>query len=203
MRPTLPLRTATLLAATLSLCPAVASAVPLSTGATPVVSGASSAPPAAKTLAPATATVALSAIRLLLPILQVKAEAHLSPSTLCGGFLGWGSPRTDVIDEKTQVEAGAHFGWFPLGNRSQGLGAVGQLAFMRAWGRLGELKASSYGFSGTAFASGRWTFDNDTLIEAQYGFDYVYSYAGLEGGDAGSWEGRAGTRFNLWFGYSF
>jgi len=202
---------APLLAALFLLVPVAASAAPaLPKGATPTPSAAkpAPAPPAAagKTttaLAPTSLPVAVSAIRLLTPMLQFKVEGHLGEQLVAGGSFSWGSPKPAGLDNKSQVEVGAHCGWFPLGKASRGIGLVGRVRGLQSTGKLGKYDATSYGVSGTLFFSGRYTFDSNALVELQVGRDYLYSWAGVDDGGDGTWLGQGGTLANLWFGWSF
>ncbi len=165
--------------------------------ATPSVAG----PPAPA--ATHSVTAAVSAIRLLMPMLQVKAEGHLSDFMVLGGYAGWGAPSRDGLKSKSQLELGVHMGAYLLGNRHRGAGVVLQFRGLRAQGTLGELKSTSYGLSGTLFASGRFTFDSNAVVELQVGRDYLYSWVALNEGKQGDGQGQQGMLVNVWFGWSF
>lgn len=193
-------RAASLAAAALSLTLLCGSAfaAPLANGVTPTVAGTQAAANDATGFG-----VAVSAIRLLTPMLQLKLEGYSGQNLLGGGFVAWGAPVTEGMDEKTALEVGGFVGWFPLGTVRRGVGLVAQTMVLQAWGELQGVKVTSYGFSGVLSASARWTFASDALVELQGGPSYIYSWSGLADTDTGSWAGDPGLLFNLWFGWTF
>lgn len=186
---------------------AAALLVTLLTGSALAATPLPAAPTAANAVDPDNDTtgiaIAVSAIRLLLPMLQIKLEGLSGEHLVGGGFVSWGAPAAEGIDEKTQLELGGHVGYFPLGTVRRGAGLVAQTMVLQAWGKLQDLESTSYGFSGALFASGRWTFASNALVELQVGGDYLYSWAGLVGSDEGTWQGDFAGLVNLWFGWTF
>ncbi len=148
-------------------------------------------------------TIAMSALRLLVPMLQFKAEAHVGQRLVLGGYAGWGSPKRDGLDSKSQIEGGAHLGLYIFGNSHRGVGMMVQGRALQATGKMGELDSTSYGYSGTLSASVRYTFDSDAVLDFQVGRDYLYSWVALGEGEAGGGQGHGSTLVNLWFGWAF
>lgn len=164
--------------------------------------------------APGTHGLALEAVEIFRGVGQFRYEFGISDALHIGAILGGGSPTRGDFDRFNALDLGVHAAYFALGNRSLGVGVMGQLVWRGGWGArdegggdfgLPESSASSHAFVPEAGLVLRASARSGLYAEANWTLRYVYSSSTATQGvnSATDVQSYVETRLGLWAGWMF
>ncbi|MCB9740428.1 MAG: hypothetical protein H6747_14290 [Deltaproteobacteria bacterium] len=163
--------------------------------------------------APATHGLSLELVEIFRGVGQFRYEYGISNALHVGAILGGGSPTRGDFDRFNALDLGVHAALFALGDRSLGLGVMGQLVWRGGWASRED--AGDFGLpASNAFSSGlvpeaglvlRAAASSGLYAEANWTLRYVYSSSTATQGEntATDVESYVETRLGLWAGWMF